>query len=393
MGLQTNMQWLHAIRQDKRADRDKTPAELAFGGGRISLTFRQIGTFLDADESVIWGQGATGKTRDAAHPVVNGQSDEMIRMLKAFGTENNSSVFDWNAHYGKGFDVLHMSSSPRFFASSDPAVNLRIAMMLADFGIAHAKGSMGPAVEATGRDAKSQALDSAVAVKYADNDAARSVVVGELAIMLYLDARQAAKVNGGVEPIELALRFTRFQEGFVLLGRWREIQQQDEDRARLLKQELAIWERYAAGLKSDFLAASSLSLPDFAVWPVLHDMVGQLGLDDALDGCVHLRSYYLRVLESENIKNMMEKSAPKVEGTATVDKTEHATTASGSEITVKRSVSQTEKPESKDGTGLLETGSREKASGTGDVTVQAQEAAKSQEGKAIPKKKEQTKRK
>ncbi|UKZ55301.1 hypothetical protein TrVGV298_009121 [Trichoderma virens] len=57
MGLQTNMKWLHAIRRDKRADRDRSPAELAYSGRRISLTFRHIGTFLDRDEIIIWGQG------------------------------------------------------------------------------------------------------------------------------------------------------------------------------------------------------------------------------------------------------------------------------------------------------------------------------------------------
>lgn len=108
MGLKTNMKWLHSIRQDKRAEREKTPSELAYEGQRISLTFRQIGTFLDKDENMIWGQGATSKTRDAAKSVINGQGPEAIEMLKAFGAENNSSVFDWEAQYGKGFDVLHI---------------------------------------------------------------------------------------------------------------------------------------------------------------------------------------------------------------------------------------------------------------------------------------------
>lgn len=108
MGLKTNMRWLHSIRQDKRAEWEKTPSELAYEGQRISLTFRHIGTFLDKDENMIWGQGATSKTRDAAKSVINGQGPEAIEMLKAFGAENNSSVFDWEARYGKGFDVLHI---------------------------------------------------------------------------------------------------------------------------------------------------------------------------------------------------------------------------------------------------------------------------------------------
>ncbi|CAK7268699.1 hypothetical protein SEPCBS119000_003194 [Sporothrix epigloea] len=145
MGLQTNMQWLHAIRQDKRASRDKSPATLAYGGGRISLTFRRIGTFLDASQTLIWGQGAVAKSRENARPVVNGQTDETVQLLRAFGSENHSSVFDWEAHYGRGFDVLHMSISPRFFASTDAVVNMTIQLYLAELGIKYAKGSISSA--------------------------------------------------------------------------------------------------------------------------------------------------------------------------------------------------------------------------------------------------------
>ncbi|CAI4214990.1 unnamed protein product [Parascedosporium putredinis] len=72
MGLATNERWLHAIKQDKRREAEKTPEEKSFGGGRISLTFRNIGTFLDAGETRIWGQGATAKAKEDARPVVNG---------------------------------------------------------------------------------------------------------------------------------------------------------------------------------------------------------------------------------------------------------------------------------------------------------------------------------
>jgi len=111
MGLRTNMGWLHAIKQDKRRDAEKTPAELAFGGGRISLTFRRIGTFLNAEQTLIWGQGATGKTREEAGRVVNADDTLTGEVVRAFGTENHASEFDWETYYGRGFDVLHMSHS------------------------------------------------------------------------------------------------------------------------------------------------------------------------------------------------------------------------------------------------------------------------------------------
>ncbi|KAG5637512.1 hypothetical protein H0H81_004338 [Sphagnurus paluster] len=106
MGPETNRRWLHGINHDNRAVSAKSPEELSYGGGRISLTFRHIGTFLTKDESRIYGQGATGKTREDARPVINGgsQSEALIR---AFGEENQRNDFDWERGYGKGFDVLH----------------------------------------------------------------------------------------------------------------------------------------------------------------------------------------------------------------------------------------------------------------------------------------------
>ncbi|KAI0354516.1 hypothetical protein OH77DRAFT_1426110 [Trametes cingulata] len=106
MGLETNAKWMHSIRTDKRPTCEKTAAELYKNGERISLTFRTIGTFLTRDESHIYGQGAKGKTRDQARPVVRG-GEEAERLLAAFGAENHQSDFDWDSQYGEGFDVLH----------------------------------------------------------------------------------------------------------------------------------------------------------------------------------------------------------------------------------------------------------------------------------------------
>ncbi|KAL1671727.1 hypothetical protein EV122DRAFT_226052 [Schizophyllum commune] len=117
VGLRTNAAWLHAIHRDNRLDKAKLPEET---GVRISLTFRCIGTFLTADSTVctadstaltragthIFGQGSTRKTREQAQPVVFA-GEEAEELLAAFGKENHESDFDWEASYGKGFDVLH----------------------------------------------------------------------------------------------------------------------------------------------------------------------------------------------------------------------------------------------------------------------------------------------
>ncbi|CAK7217728.1 hypothetical protein SCUCBS95973_003243 [Sporothrix curviconia] len=346
MGLQTNMKWLHAIRQDKRISREKTPAELAYGGGRISLTFRQIGTFLSADQTLIWGQGAVGKTRNEARAVVNGQSDEAIRMLQAFGTENHSSTFDWAKHYGKGFDVLHMSCSPRFFASADPVVNMTIQLFLADLGISYARGSMsgggggGGGTPADKKEDKKNVADAAaeekpetvhvmasapssssldVSVRLVDNDRDRSVVQGVLAILLYLDAvynAQPKARSAQHRHLDTARKYTRLQQALRLQDRWRAASNTEKAPAsasdaaatgtsadtptfslRPLKSELALWDGYlpetsestedTEGAGDDsvvaFIAGGSVpSVADFALWSVLHSMEAAAGGKDGV---------------------------------------------------------------------------------------------------------------
>ena len=120
MGLETNARWMHSVHTDKRPENTK---DLAERGPRISLTFRHIGTFLtplspspsspaeqEQARQLIFGQGATGKSRAEAQPVVHG-GEEAERLLAAFGAENHQSEFDWEKAYGKGSDVLHFTSS------------------------------------------------------------------------------------------------------------------------------------------------------------------------------------------------------------------------------------------------------------------------------------------
>jgi hypothetical protein len=108
LGLRTNQIWLHGINADKRLAADRNDEEKAYNGMRISLTFRNISTFLDKAETKIWGQGAKSKTKDEAHDVVNGDAEETAKMIKAFGVENHEGeAFVWDEVYGQGFDVLH----------------------------------------------------------------------------------------------------------------------------------------------------------------------------------------------------------------------------------------------------------------------------------------------
>lgn len=109
MGPETNAKWLHGINQDKRSITMKSAAETSQAGERISLTFRHIGTFLSVDQKCIWGQGATGKTKEQAAAVVHGETESQ-ELIYAFGAENHMSDFDWHAHYGRGFDVVNFKT-------------------------------------------------------------------------------------------------------------------------------------------------------------------------------------------------------------------------------------------------------------------------------------------
>ncbi|KAK4189689.1 hypothetical protein QBC35DRAFT_461867 [Podospora australis] len=304
MGLSTNARWLHAIRQDKRSDREKSAAELVYNGARISLTFRQIGTFIDGSQSRIWGQGAVAKTREDAQPVVNGQTPEAVRLLQAFGTENHSSEFDWAANYGSGFNVLHMGVPKRFCAGSDVIANARVGMALAELGVSTAKGS----VEGD--------------VRFEDNDTVRAVVDGHETVLRYLDAVYGAgRRYDQLLPSEIAKRFSLLQRALDFVEVWRGVLKAVDAKeppglmktkkalTLLLFEELSFWEGCAregftsaattqgssSGEKEDskgeqekeasggtggtfYLCGGSKASPvDFALWPVLHDMVRVLG--------------------------------------------------------------------------------------------------------------------
>lgn len=264
MGLQTNMRWLHAIRPDKRSDRDKSSSELAYSGARISLTFRQIGTFLNSSQTKIWGQGAVGKTKEEAQPVVNGQTDEAVRMLQAFGHENHASKFDWEKNYGAGFNVLHMGSPKRFFAGSVKGractvENTRVALALADMGIGVAKGAIDTSASVSGGSGEDEEQPEErkvkVGVKFVDNDPARAEVIGDMSILRYLDAVYGAgRRYDQMTPVQVAKRFARLEEAdelwttlYWLLNRPDKNSNTEEAKQAIREKvsSLSKWEMYA----------------------------------------------------------------------------------------------------------------------------------------------------
>lgn len=134
LGLDSNEKWLHGIMADKRIEAERSRLESAHSGARISLTFRHIATYLDARETVIWGQGATSKDQRGAADVVNNDEAEAERMIRAFSRENHSNNFEWEEWYGDGFDVLHLHEAfeqlPILFAGSDALETKQVQLAL-----------------------------------------------------------------------------------------------------------------------------------------------------------------------------------------------------------------------------------------------------------------------
>lgn len=282
MGLVTNEKWLHGIKPDKRPQVEKAPAELAWRGTRISLTFRYIGTFLTPgpttpSEPVIWGQGATSKTRDTARPVVNGQTTQAVAMLRAFGRENNCPDFVWEANYGTGFDVLHMKAAPRFFGCGDAIIDGRVRLMLSEVGVKYARGNIGGGIRYSDMDDGGMG----VPVRFEVDDADRTTVVGDVAILLYLDARHPKKRSGDAE---MARIFTRLQAAIALGTRWRrawnrvehDALEQRQSMVREFKAQLVPFDGWAEKKNGDgvptIASGADGSVADYALWPVLHEI-------------------------------------------------------------------------------------------------------------------------
>lgn len=112
MGLGTNRERFHEIKQEGESNED---------GPRVSLTFRWIGTLYDRATGAVWGVGSSAKTRAEAMSVVERRRgldpvrlreelhDESLRMLKVFREENIDPAFD-PAKYQPGFSVLDLSA-------------------------------------------------------------------------------------------------------------------------------------------------------------------------------------------------------------------------------------------------------------------------------------------
>jgi hypothetical protein len=265
LGENSNMRWLHGINADKRLAAERSEAENAFSGMRISLTFRNIGTFLDNDSRLIWGQGATSKDRTNAKDVINDDEEKTEEMIHAFGKENRSTEFDWKAIYGAGFDVLHFRTPPLdhpiLFASNDIIENRQVTICLAELGLAHIVSEPPALDKEYERDRK---------VCYRDADINHTEVVSAVPILLYLDRYHHLDRDDHGKQVT-ARAYEVIQMVLELQKQWknRKAKTSLEDFVSTLE---SLEERQGHHGEK-FIAGSRFSIADCAIWPALDEII------------------------------------------------------------------------------------------------------------------------
>lgn len=269
LGLKSNEKWLHGIMADKRLESERSDFETAYSGARISLTFRNIATFLDTRETVIWGQGATSKDQRGAADVVNNDEAEAERMIRAFSRENHSNGFNWHESYGDGFDVLHLHEPPEqlpiLFAGSSSLETKQIQLALWESKVTHS------VLEAPDLD-KVYALHRRP--MFRDNDGEATEVNGVSAILHYVDRYHSFCADKPVTAASYALLELLSQTPGLVPGSsaMSEPSVSATNALDLSATLYTVCERLK-GHGGPFIAGKRFSVADCVIWPALDDLI------------------------------------------------------------------------------------------------------------------------
>ena len=335
LGPRTNRRWLHGIRADKRRPVERLEEEKAFGGERISITFRQIGTFTEPTTRKIWGQGARSKTRESAGSISTKSSD-MESMIIAFGKENHQADFDWDAEYGAGFNVVNLVTGvTELYLCTDEIANLRIKLAILERRLPckMIKGRLtGPRDRSSASKPKTIfTLSGNENPVFRDVDEGSSEVVGDLAILFYLGKFYPIMPNGEVSAKQIhrleALAYTRVTQANELLYLWQELcsssttvstrepptphdksagppDDAGESPLSDLEAAMEIWEGY--GEAAEYVGGDFYTVIDCAFWPVLDDIIRRW--ENWSEGRYpYLTAYYHRVAAKESVKEALAK--------------------------------------------------------------------------------------
>lgn len=371
LGPRTNLHWLHGVRADKRPHHQKSAEEISFGGERISITFRQIGTFIDSSQRKIWGSGAKQKPKATAGNVSRDDDKEMEAMIIAFGKENHQSEFDWDKEYGSGFDVINLvSEKTKLSLCDDKVANLRVRLSLSEKRVAYVLTERlivppsHPQQQARAPRYKfhpwTHGLSNTQKPVFRDIDEDSSEVEGDLAILFYLEKFYPFPDPEGASARQLhrasALIFTRASKSNELLFWWRELQAltaPTESSISFSSSSVSISENgnqlgtppvataTTAGrggerttirpvtppnvtlieefqkdldtwegyaAESEYIAGDFWTIIDCAFWPVLDDIISCWDKFD-IDRFPKLLAYYHRVYNRESVRKIVDGNA------------------------------------------------------------------------------------
>lgn len=288
LGEQTNMRWLHGIRPDKRQESTKSVEERAYGGERISLTFRHIGTFLNSEGDIIWGQGAVSKSQEKPGKVIHGDPAETERLIRAFGKENHSTEFDWDGVYGGGFDGVNFvtAESAQLILSGDSVSDLRVRLALGENGLRY---------EVVHSSKDSGSADGNEKPVYTAPDGTK--VAGDVNILTHLSQMPPPTTRPGANMLRGGSQLPDIED---LLKTWRDLRAHDrKDDIEALQQ----WEDSLKG--KQYLGGPTFQIEDCSLWPVLRDIVQKRGLFPAKK-FPNLHHYYQRVENRGVVKITLE---------------------------------------------------------------------------------------
>ena len=331
LGPESNAHWLHGVRADKRSIQQKTEEEKSFGGERISITFRHIGTFMEENKRKIWGQGARGKTKAKAGTIPRNDTTEMEAMVQAFGKENHQSDFDWDAEYGKGFDVINLiNDKAKVSLCKDSVANLRVQLSLCEKAIPYTliQQSRPRSPETRGGKTRYQpwthGLSNTQNVIFEDANEEAAITEGDIAILFYLEniypfpAPESA--SSGQTHNMSSRTYTRTTRANELLYLWRQLKSIPQPGGRCdampamrpttptstplaeFQTDMKMWETYAG--QADFIAGEYWTIIDCAFWPVLHEIAK--GWECFTEKRYpRLVAYHERVLGRESLKTLL----------------------------------------------------------------------------------------
>jgi nicotinamidase-related amidase/alkylated DNA repair dioxygenase AlkB len=283
LGLKSNQRWVHGINPDKRLPAERSEFERAYGGARISLTFRNIGTFLDAEESKIWGQGATSKEQRDAQDVINDDESENECVVRAFSRENHQAEFDWDEWYGNGYDVLHFRNPPEdvpiLFGSNNPVKNKIVQLFLSEAKINHTYLEA-PALE--------EEYEQERQVCYRDNDVNHTQAVDAVPIICYLNQYHPIDRDDRGRACTAASYEIFATISALLKARAKQNNSTFENDFIHVIENLE--ERLSQG-PGPFIAGRRFSIGDCAAWPALDQYITKWD-DWSEERFPHLTEYY-----------------------------------------------------------------------------------------------------